>query len=796
MAVKLYAHNQTAYEKALHLMEQSGRAAVVHPTGTGKSFIAFKLAEEHPGERIIWLAPSEYIFRSQRENYIKAGGDEEALSGITFLTYSKLMYGIRDMEDTADDLSAPLSETDIFETSLDQAFLSEPPAYIVLDEFHRCGAESWGRCVHRLMQAFPEAKVLGLSATNIRYLDNRRDMAGELFDGRLASRMELAEAISRGILPAPFYVCGLYEYRDELRKLSTRVNRQRNAGVRDESVKLLNKLRHCLEQADGPAEIFARYMKKDGKYIVFCSGREHMEEMISLAATWYGALDKTPTVYRAIYDNMDSPEEVKNFTADQSDHLKLLFCIDMLNEGVHVADVDGAVLLRPTASPTLYLQQVGRALSVPDRDRSGQPMIFDMVDNFDSLKCIDSFLEAYHKADKGQKSDRTKKTYTFRLVDEARESRELFEKLNRALASSWEVCYQEAKHYYEIHGNLKIPKYYITESGISLGSWLITQRRVRAGAVPGKLTEEQISELDHLGMEWENRIGKAWETGYQQLVAYFEVHGHVDVPGRYVTEDGYPLGKFVANQRLAAKADSEFAGSSLRPLSPDRRKKLQDLGFIWNKANESFGRYYEAATVFYRQEGHLNVPAKYTTPEGLRLGEWLRTKAASRDTLPEEQVQALEAIGMTWGGRYDAKWEEKYRLAKEYYEEHGNLDVPKDYTVQGVRLGRWVNALRSAAANPTGSHYRLTPERISQLEAIGMRWAEDSWEVRYRLAQDYLREHGDLKIPQNYVVETEDGRIWLGKWVASQRKKMSGQGGEKALTEEQVRRLREIGVEK
>ncbi|MCI7131694.1 MAG: DEAD/DEAH box helicase family protein, partial [Lachnospiraceae bacterium] len=86
MAVELYPHNQTAYEQALHLMETSGRAAVVHPTGTGKSFIAFKLAEEHPGAKLIWLAPSEYIFRSQRENYLEAGGEEAALSGITFLT--------------------------------------------------------------------------------------------------------------------------------------------------------------------------------------------------------------------------------------------------------------------------------------------------------------------------------------------------------------------------------------------------------------------------------------------------------------------------------------------------------------------------------------------------------------------------------------------------------------------------------------------------------------------------------------------------------------------------------------
>lgn len=780
MAVALYPHNQTAYRNALDMLEKFGRAAVIHPTGTGKSFIAFKLAEEHPDKKIIWLAPSEYIFRSQRENYLEAGGDEAALAGISFMTYSKLMYGIGNSEESEEDFPLDAIET---------------PDFIVLDEFHRCGAENWGRCVEMLMKAYPAAKVLGLSATNIRYLDSRRDMAKELFDGRIASRMELAEAVSAGILPAPFYICGLYEYKDELRKLSRRVSRQRNVGVRDESAKLLEKLRRCLQQADAPAEIFGRYMKKDGKYIVFCTGRDHMEEMIALAGKWYGALDKEPNIYRAIYDNVDSPEEVKNFSNDQSSHLKLLFCIDMLNEGVHVADVDGAVLLRPTASPTLYLQQVGRALSVPDKEKKSQPVIFDMVDNFDSLKCIDSFLEAYHRAADGNSNEKEEASYKFRLIDETRDSRRLFEQLGKCLASSWETCFREAENYYRLHGNLKVPKRYITENGISLGSWLVTQRRVRAGLVPGRLSKEQIQKLDGLGMEWENRIGKAWDTGYQELLKYCEENGNADVPSGYVTEDGYPLGRFVSNQRIAWKNGRTGAANTGRVLLAERERKLNDIGFIWEKSQQSWDRYYTAAKKFYEREGHLAVPVKYVTEDGIRLGTWLQKKASEREQLSGDKVQALEKIGMLWGGKYDAKWDEKFRLAEQYYREHGNLEVPKEYTVQGVKLGRWVNALRSARVKPDSCHYRLDAERIRQLDSIGMRWAEESWETRYHLAELYYREHGDLKMAQTYVAEASEERIWLGKWVATQRKKRNQPGGKRALTKEQEKRLEAIGME-
>ena len=51
----MYPHNKRAYEKAVRMLEESGKAAIVHPTGTGKSFIGFCLAWEHEKEKICWL---------------------------------------------------------------------------------------------------------------------------------------------------------------------------------------------------------------------------------------------------------------------------------------------------------------------------------------------------------------------------------------------------------------------------------------------------------------------------------------------------------------------------------------------------------------------------------------------------------------------------------------------------------------------------------------------------------------------------------------------------------------------
>lgn len=69
--IDLFEHNRTAYDSAVSLLSETGKAAVIHPTGTGKSFIGFKLSEDHPDKVICWLSPSEYIFRTQLENLAK-----------------------------------------------------------------------------------------------------------------------------------------------------------------------------------------------------------------------------------------------------------------------------------------------------------------------------------------------------------------------------------------------------------------------------------------------------------------------------------------------------------------------------------------------------------------------------------------------------------------------------------------------------------------------------------------------------------------------------------------------------
>ena len=761
MALRLFEHNEKAYHAAVRMMEQYGKAAIVHPTGTGKSYIAFKLIEDNPEKVVIWLSPSEYIFKTQLES-LKKNDPDFPLANVHFYTYAKLMCCTQAQ---LDDIAA------------------QKPAYIILDEFHRAGAECWGESTVALLKLCPEAKLLGLTATNIRYLDNNRDMAEELFDGRVASDMTLGEAIVRGILPTPNYVTTVYQYQKDLARYQTRVDNLRSAGIQDVNQKYLDALRRALEQADGLDKVFAHHItNKSGKYIVFCANKEHMDEMISHVPEWFAKVNAEVAVYEAYSDDPGTDKAFADFKTDESDKLKLLFCIDMLNEGVHVEGISGVILFRPTISPTIYKQQIGRALTAGE---NSTPLILDVVNNFEGLCSIaglqGEMQEAVYRLNANGEGDRII-TERFEVIEQVHDCRVLFEQLQASLSSSWDHYFSEASIYYAEHGNLNIPKRYTTPAGLSLGEWLTTQRRVRAGQIPGNLTEQQIARLDSIGMKWGNRNDAAWEHGLEEARKFREQFGNLQVPAKYKTKNDYPLGKWINNARKR-RSDGK--------LTEERIRQLDQMGMIWSVFDAKWEQGYALAMNYAAKHGDLNVPVNYTTEEGKKLGAWILNQrtAYAKEMLSQDQIGRLEKIGIYWGNRNDRQWNEVYGAAKRYFEANGDLDVPVAYvSPEGYALGKWVRRQQYAYRNPEKSNAILSQERIELLDDVGMQWEKpDSWQHRYELAQEYKKQYGNLEIPAKY--KTADG-IWLSRWVYNQKRLL--QSGSKKLSEEQKKKLKEL----
>ena len=762
MPISLYPHNAEAYASALAMLAETGKAAIVHPTGTGKSFIGFKLCEEHPDKTVLWLSPSEYIFKTQLENLKAAGGDEP--QNIRFYTYAKLMN---------------MSEEEMGEIE---------PSFVVFDEYHRAGASQWQLGVQRLLNLYPDVPILGLTATAIRYLDNQRDMSDELFDGNVASEMTLGEAIVRGILNPPKYVLSVYSYQKDLEKYERRVRAARNKAVRDAAEKYLEALRRALEKADGLDVIFDKHMTdRTGKYIVFCANYEHLCEMTEKAPEWFAKVDTAPHIYTAYSDDPETSKAFDDFKKDNSDHLKLLFCIDMLNEGIHVDGVSGVILLRPTVSPIIYKQQIGRALSA---SKKKDAVIFDVVMNIENLYSIGAIEEEMEIAAVYYRSlgeDEAIVNERFQIIDELRECQALFEKLEDTLFASWDVMYSCAARYYREYGNLEVPARYRTEEGYALGRWIFNQKGIRKGQMEGTLTEEQIAKLDAIGMVWGYYNDLNWEKNFAAAEAYYKENGNLDVPARYRTKDGIALGMWLCSLRTW-----ERAGVHPKYLTEERKAKLETVGMIWDKLDFYWERNYLAACAYYREHRNLEVPVKYVTEDGVRLGSWiarlrsLRAGRVKRGTPPTpEQIARLDAIGMVWESNVDSKWERGYAAARRYAETFGNLNVPDGYkTETGFVLKSWLQNQRKRYREG-----KLESERKERLDRIGMVWESGrGWFDRYEMVKQYYAKNGTVNIPQTYV---ENG-VWLGKWLCAQKKYYRSNT---VLTEEQRQLIAKLPLE-
>lgn len=588
--IKLFEHNETAYISAIQMLTETGKAAVIHPTGTGKSFIAFKLCYDNADKKICWLSPGEYIFKTQCENLAAAGS--AVPRNIAFFTYAKLMT------------DAELEEI--------------KPDYIILDEFHRCGAEMWGQGVKRLLNLYSDTPILGLTATNIRYLDNRRDMA------------------------------------------------------------------------DGLDKVFAKHMpKRDGKYIVFCASFDHMNEMADKAKEWFAKVDTEPHIYKAYSNDPAASKAFSAFKADVSNHLKLLYSIDMLNEGINVDDIDGVILLRPTVSPIIYKQQIGRALSA---GKKSNPVIFDIVLNIENLYSIGAVEEemqiatAYYRS-LGEESSIVNDSFS--IYDEVKDCRELFSRLNDVLTVSWQTMFEQAKKYYSENGDLEVPARFITNDGYSLGHWIYNQRAVRKGQQTGNLSEEQIEKLNSIGMRWDLYTDYSWEKNFNAAKDYYEKNGHLDVPSRFVTRDGLPLGAWLSSLRTW-----ESSGIHPKYLSAERKKQLESIGMIWSKLDYYWEQNFSEALRYYRKNGDLIVPSNFVTDNGVRLGSWifrqrkLHSGSCKGTPLTAEQTARLNSIGMVWEPEDPRLM--SFNLVKGYYKEHGNINISQSTVVNGVWLGKWI----------------------------------------------------------------------------------------------------------
>lgn len=752
MSMTLNPVNEAAFQKAVQSLETLNRAAVFHPTGTGKSCIAWKVVEAHPQTTFFWLV---------------AGAQRLALRQAELTRYNggTLPGNVRFCD--CEKLAAATPEQWV-------RLGEQKPGCVVLDCYHELSAVCWAQSVQKLLRMCPQAKVLGLGVPNGAPVCAA---AQELFADCIVSHMTVAEAMAAGTMPVPSaYAALLWPQEEELATLRARIkNLCMPKG--DTSLRVqYEELSWSLRQVENLTVLLPRLLSDtSGHYLVLFESAAYQEKLGAELEQLLRTVDSAVRFYAADHACFADSAAVETFLSDTAPGPKVLLCVNAPGVQQPLEGLAGVILVRQSSLMSTFKQMLCRALVAAG---SRSVPVFDLVAQFEGLgngrtlqrDCTEAMTRAGSK------------TPGFRQERPMQQTYRLYGKLRREMEARWEVLCQAAADAAAKEGTLELPRSYTIHSGVPVGKWLELQRQVQAGQRPGRLTAEQAAKLEKLGIRWNHRLEAAWEKGFASAQKYRTEHGDLLVPVRYRDKNDFALGEWIVYNR------QRYLGGN---LTQNRIERLEAIGMVWSTSNDLWEQNYAAATQYYLEHGDLEVPIKYETPSGFGLGVWLGAQRAAHKAgeLPQEQLERLDALGMDWTNRNDRKWMSLYDVAAAYYHEHGNLNVPSEYvTPDGVLLGKWVARQRYAYLNPDRSSARVTPERKALLDKLGMVWEKyDPWQERYDLALAYKTEHGDLEIPSVY--KTADG-VWLGSWVNRQRQALNS--GSSALSSERRKLLRTL----
>lgn len=490
----LRPHNRYTYKEVKAVLENKNRVAVPNATGTGKSFIILQILFDYRYKKSIVLAPTNEILDGLKKLA------PWSITNCKFYTYSKFF--------------ALYSKGKLEELNID---------LIILDEMHRAGALNWGKAVKYVLNKNNNSKIIGLSATPIRFLDNNRDMINELFYGSSTTPINLSEAIVRKILPMPIYVSAMYDLDKEIDK-KLRLMKSLNISLEDKRkyIEELNVYKGKWERESKIENIIKKHLPKSKKlkFIIFCENNKHLIKMKDEVNKWFNsALDNKFNIKSFVITSINkrSKENLAKFESENNDNeLKLLFAISKLNEGIHIRNITGIVMLRNTKSPSIYYQQLGRCLTTDSVDEN--PIVFDFVDNIDNLELVNFrknleeaklFNNVYRRQIGLQDDD-----IRLCLYEEHEEVILELKNIEKKITYNWEESFESLLKFKEINGHLNVPK---NDEYLRLYSWISLQRTLYKRNI---LNEEFISKLNSIGFIWDFNIYKYRENykKYEELI--------------------------------------------------------------------------------------------------------------------------------------------------------------------------------------------------------------------------------------------------------------------------------------
>jgi hypothetical protein len=379
-----------------------------------------------------------------------------------------------------------------------------------------------------------------------------------------------------------------------------------------------------------------------------------------------------------------------------------------LAEGVDVPALDGVAFVDPRRSEVDIVQAVGRAIRLAPDKTFGTIVIPVFVESGEDPKVA---------------LDRS----TFQPVwDVIKALRSHDDELGEHIDSLRRQLARKA-------GSIRLPDKIVLDMPASVG----------------------IDFVDAFDVRLVEQTSTTWEFWFGLLQEFVDQRGHAAVPGSFETE-GYRLGRWIIKQRT--KQD-------MKALPPDRQERLQNLpGWTWDPKLDQWEISYARLRRYVEAQGDSKISASYIY-DGFPLGRWVIKQRARRSegNLSADRQQRLEAFpGWRWDS-YDSAWDEGFEHLLRYAADHLHTRIPATYKIDGYRLGQWVTIQRQNRSKGT-----LDKTRQDRLEDVpNWTWdpIADMWEEGFRHLKEYVAQHGDSRVPQQY--RASDYR--LGSWVNSQR---------------------------
>lgn len=297
--------------------------------------------------------------------------------------------------------------------------------------------------------------------------------------------------------------------------------------------------------------------------------------------------------------------------------------------------------------------------------------------------------------------------------------------------------------------------------------------------VPPGTSQRVVDQIKALTVQQTTSV---WWQGYHHAHAYHREHGHLEVPSTHVTQNGFRLGRWIANTRQQRRKGW---------LSSDRVDALERIGMVWDTRTASWSRFLQEVEKYKAHTGHLNIPQEYVSETGYRLGLQVNRARTHPHTIPAHIVESLDDLGMVWNTNH-ARWQQVFNAAQEYVAEHGHLRVPSTYrTTGGVALGSALKARRARARAGT-----LDPAEHHSLDELDPQWAVDAdelaWEEMLAACDRYVAGHESLAgITKDYV---DDEGYALGARISYYRTLNNGTKGPQSLSADRKKALEERGM--